>query len=81
VSGALLATGLVFGVLAINERSHFDGVNDGTRVQEAEDSRSNGKTLNLVADVPARASWAPESPLTSCSRGLPSSPFKSSMTM
>jgi hypothetical protein len=51
VSGALLLTGMIFGVLAINERSHFASVNDGTRVQEASDSRSKGKTLNLVTDV------------------------------
>jgi hypothetical protein len=51
VSGVFLLAGAVFGVLAVNERSHYDTLNDGTHVQEASDSRSKGRTLNLVTDV------------------------------
>jgi hypothetical protein len=50
-TAALGAGTVVTGILAVDARSRFDKVNDGTDPSEAEDLRSSGKTLNVVSDV------------------------------
>jgi hypothetical protein len=55
VSGAvtlgLLLTGGFFGLRALQEHNDFTRLNDGFHVSEAQSSRNNGQTLNVVTDV------------------------------
>jgi hypothetical protein len=41
----------VTGIMATNKRSQYNQTNDGRAIEEAEDLKNSGQTLNLVTDV------------------------------
>jgi hypothetical protein len=50
-TGALAIGGVVTGLMASGKRSDFNTKNDGLHVEDANDLRDQGKTLNLVTDL------------------------------
>jgi hypothetical protein len=50
-TGVLAVGGGITGLMAMSKRNDFNAQNDGQHVQEANDLRDSGKTLNLVTDL------------------------------